>query len=114
MGLSCATWFSTPIGTTTLAYTRRRCRETGVHDVLREDMARPTGVGRAGTHSAFRHIPIEAAEDWSRSRARALDSESVLRIRAREPCFERTAGLGASSARSAGRRRRTKAALFRN
>ncbi len=29
-------------------------------------MARPTGVERAGTHSALRHIPIEGAEEWLR------------------------------------------------
>jgi hypothetical protein len=28
------------------------------------EMARPTGFGRAGTHSVFRLIPIEGADDW--------------------------------------------------
>ena len=27
-------------------------------------MARPTGFGRSGTHSGFRLIPVEGAEDW--------------------------------------------------
>ncbi len=27
-------------------------------------MARPTGVGRAGTHSRFKRIPIEGADSW--------------------------------------------------
>ena len=27
-------------------------------------MARPTGVGRARTHSQIRRIPIEGADDW--------------------------------------------------
>ena len=27
-------------------------------------LARPTGVRRAGTHSGFKLIPIEGAEEW--------------------------------------------------
>jgi hypothetical protein len=31
---------------------------------MRGDLARPTGFGPSGTHSGFRLMPIEGAEDW--------------------------------------------------
>ena len=54
----------------------RQARRTSTRVRNRTDvLARPTGVGRAGTHSGFKQILIEGADEW---RSAVRESASLL------------------------------------